>query len=161
MEKIPGNYFRLGLQKHEAHIYMLDYVAEALIHFWHNAPPKPQYQLHSHIKPKYGSKVKYSEEEDSSLLLGKYEKYYPRSHSHFPILLTGIRLHNTSSTRIHRNATGKSNQQTMKKIKQYLYYATTNTNAISTYRSRNMILAVKIDASHLSETNTIRRAGGD
>ena len=51
---------------------MLDYVAEAIICFQHNAPQKQQDQPHSHINPKYGEKVKYAKEKYSSYLLGKY-----------------------------------------------------------------------------------------
>ena len=55
---------------------MLHYVAEALICFQHNDPQKQQDKLHPHIKPKYEANVQYSKEEDSSSLLGKYEKRF-------------------------------------------------------------------------------------
>ena len=61
-------------KKHEVNISMLDYVAEALIHFQHNDPKKTQYQPHPHIKPKYGEKVQYTKEKYYYPLLGKYEK---------------------------------------------------------------------------------------
>ena len=55
---------------------MMCYVAEVLICFQHNAPKKPQDQLHAYIKPKYGEKVNYSEEKYSSPLLVKYGKTF-------------------------------------------------------------------------------------
>ena len=48
-------------KKLEVHISMLDYLAEALIHFQHNAPQKTQDQSHPHINPKYGEQVQYAE----------------------------------------------------------------------------------------------------
>ena len=76
MERYLGMTLDWDYEKHKVHISILDYIAEALIWFRHNAPQKPQDQPHPHIKSKYGEKVKYSKEEDYSPLQGKDEKNF-------------------------------------------------------------------------------------
>ena len=51
-------------------------------------------------------------------------------------------------------------ENTMKKVKQLLYYATTHPDVVVTYQARGMILEVHINASHISEKNSKSRAGG-
>ena len=85
---------------------------------------------------------------------------HPKSHSHFPILGTGVILRNANNTRIHINATGKSDQKHHENLNQFLDYYTTHPDTIVTYRSSNMILAVQINASYISETNARSRVGG-
>jgi hypothetical protein len=51
-------------------------------------------------------------------------------------------------------------KNTMKKIKQFLDYASTNPNAVITYHASVMLLARHSDASYLSESNVQSRAGG-
>ena len=100
-------------KKHEVNISMLDYVAESLTCFRHNAPKKLQDQSHPHIKPKYCAKAQYVKEEYPPLPPSweKMKRFHPISHGHFPILRMGSIFHNASSTRIHSNATGKSDQK--------------------------------------------------
>ena len=43
-------------------------------------------------------------------------------------------------------------KNTMKKIKQFLDYASTNPDAVVTYHASNMVLAGHSDASYLSES---------
>ena len=50
----------------KVHLSMMKYVKEALIRFNHAVPFRPQYQPHPHIKLKYGQKMQYTEEEDTS-----------------------------------------------------------------------------------------------
>ena len=51
-------------------------------------------------------------------------------------------------------------ENTRRKVKQLLDYATTHPDAIVTYRASNMILAGHSDASYLSESKACSRAGG-
>ena len=86
---------------------------------------------------------------------------HPKSHSHFPILGTGVILRNANNTRIHINATGKSDQKHHEKyFKPFIYYTTTHPDAIVTYHVSDMIPAVHINASELYETNYISQSGG-
>ena len=48
---------------------MLDYLAEALVRFQHDAPQKMQDRPHPHINPKYGEKLQYAEEKYFSPLM--------------------------------------------------------------------------------------------
>ena len=48
----------------------------------------------------------------------------------------------------------------MKKIKQFLDYASTQEEAVLTYHASDMILAIHSDASYLSEAKARSRAGG-
>ena len=48
------------------HLSVLLYVKEAPIRFNHAVPRHHQYQPHLHTKPKYGQKLQYTKEEDSS-----------------------------------------------------------------------------------------------
>ena len=52
-------------------------------------------------------------------------------------------------------------KNTMKNLNQFLDYYTTHPDTIVTYRSSNMILAVQINASYISETNARSRVGGE
>ena len=54
----------------------------------------------------------------------------------------------------------KPTKQTLKKVEQFLDYATSQEDAVLTYHASNMVLAVHSDASHLSESKARRRAGG-
>ena len=48
----------------------------------------------------------------------------------------------------------------MQKVKQFLDYAATHPDAITTYRAGDMVLVGHSDASYLSETKARSRAGG-
>jgi hypothetical protein len=54
----------------------------------------------------------------------------------------------------------RDTHHTMKKIKQFLHYASTNPNAVVTYHASNMVLAGHSDASYLSKSNAPSRARG-
>ncbi len=58
------------------HVSMLDYVPEAVIHFQHAPPAKPQHQPYPHIKPMYGTTKQYGETIDTSPPLSKEDKKY-------------------------------------------------------------------------------------
>ena len=124
-----------GFKKYYIRVSIIDYIVEALIRFRHNAPKKAQYQPHPHTKSNYGEKLKYAKEGNSSLIIGKDEKFYPRSHRHFTILHTGSRLHNTSCTRIHSNKEGQSEKKYYKKIlsNSYIILQRTLTQSSPTY----------------------------
>jgi hypothetical protein len=51
-------------------------------------------------------------------------------------------------------------KNTMKKIKQFLDYVSTNPNAVVTYHASNMVLAGHSNALYLSKSNAQSRAGG-
>ena len=75
----PGNRY-LGMtldwdyDHREVHISMPGYVHEALQRFRWKQPKKPQHQPHKHTVPTYGSKIQYTNPEDTSEQLGKEDK---------------------------------------------------------------------------------------
>ena len=50
-------------------------------------------------------------------------------------------------------------ENTMKKVKLFLYYAATHPEAISTFRVSNMTLAIHSNASYILETKPQSRSG--
>jgi hypothetical protein len=58
----------------KVHISMLDYVPEALIHFQHQKPCKPQHQPYPRVKPTYGTTKRFVKTSDTSPPLNKVGK---------------------------------------------------------------------------------------
>ncbi len=54
----------------------------------------------------------------------------------------------------------KPMQSTMKRVKQFLDYATTQEPAVTTYRASDMVLAIHSDAGYLNVEDARSRAGG-
>ena len=52
------------------------------------------------------------------------------------------------------------NEQTMKKVKKFLDYASTHPDATVTYHTSNMVIVGHSNASYLSESKTRSREGG-
>lgn len=140
---------------------MLSYVTNALRQFNHTVPRKPQDQPYPHVKPNYGAKAQYSEEEHASSPLNADEKrfvqevvgtflYYARAVGVTIIPVLGsIASHQAVPT-----------EQTMDQVKQLLDYAATHLDTIITYRTSAMVITGHINASYLSEAKSQSRAGG-
>ena len=60
----------------KVHLSMPGYVRKALIRLCHPPPAKQQDQPYPHIKPNYGAKMKYAQEEDNSPDLDKSGKLF-------------------------------------------------------------------------------------
>ncbi len=140
---------------------MLEYVPEALMRFQHKAPSTPQHQPYPHVKPTYGATHQYAETSNTSELLSKENKthvqevigtflYYARCVDSSMLSALG--------TLTTQQATTTKN--TMKKIKQFLNYASTNPNAVITYHASNMVIAWHSNAWYLSKSNARSKAGG-
>ena len=61
-------------EKREVHLSMIAYGVNALKRFNNKKPCKPQYQPYPHIKPVYGAKAQYLEQEDMSSILSQEDK---------------------------------------------------------------------------------------
>jgi hypothetical protein len=140
---------------------MLEYVPKALMRFQHKAPSMPQHQPYPHVKPTYSATRQYAEASNTSELLSKENKmyiqevigtflYYARCVDSSMLPALGMLA--------TQQATPTKN--TMKKIKQFLDYTSTNPNAVVTIHASNMVLAGHRDASYLSKSNSQSRAGG-
>jgi hypothetical protein len=141
---------------------MLDYVPEALIHFQHLPPAKPQHHLYPNIKPTYGATKQYTETIDTSPPLSKEDKKYVQE-------VVGMLLYyarcvdSTMLTALGSIAPHQANptKNTMITVKQFLDYAFTHPDAIVTYQASDMVLAAHSDASYLLEANACSQAGGN
>ena len=140
---------------------MLSYVRDALKHFNHTAPQKPQDQPFPHVKPNYGAKAQYSSEDDTSTPLSKDKKRFVQE-------VVGTFLYYTravDATMLPALGSIASQQaapteQTMKRLQQLLHYAATHPDAITTYCASAMVITGHSDASYFSEAKSLSRAGG-
>jgi hypothetical protein len=148
-------------EQRKVHVLMLEYVPKALMHFQHKAPSTPQHQLYPHIKPIYGTTCQYAEASNTSELLSKENKTYIQEV--IDTFLYYARCVDSSmlpalGTLATQQAMPTKN--TMKKIKQFLDYVSTNPDAVVTYHASNMVLTGHSNASYLSKSNAQSRAGG-
>ena len=140
---------------------MPGYVQKALKRFKHTKPSKPQNQPYPHVPIKYGAKVQYAEPTDSSPPLDKDDKKFIQE-------VTGTFLYyaraidSTMLTALSALASEQASptQKTMEKCKQFLDYAASQPEAVVTYKTSDMKLAIHSDASYLSEPKARSRAGG-
>jgi len=122
---------------------------------------KIQNSPHPHILPNYGAKTQYATEEIDSPVLSKEDKKYIQA-------VTGTRLYNARAvnspilTSLSSIATeqAKPTKETMIIVKQLLDYCSTQEEAIITYNTSKMILAVHSDAGYANEKKSGSRAGG-
>jgi hypothetical protein len=142
-------------------LLMLEYVHEALMRFQHKAPSMPQHQPYPHVKPTYSTTCQYAEASNTSELLSKENKTYVQevigTFLYYARCVDSLMLA-ALGTLATQQATPTKN--TMKKIKQFLDYATTNPDAAVAYHASNMVLAGHSNASYLSKSNAQSRAGG-
>jgi hypothetical protein len=146
---------------HKVHVSMLHYVPEALTCFQHQAPNKPLHQPYPHIKPNYRVKAQYTEDTDTSALLPNKDKNFIQE-------VTGTFLYyaqcvdSTMLAALGSIATQQANptENTMKKVRQSLDYASTHPDAIVAYHTSDMVLAGHSIASYLSKSKTCSQAGG-
>jgi hypothetical protein len=148
-------------EQRKVHVLMLEYVPKALMWFQHKAPSTPQHQPYPHVKPTYGTTCQYAEASDTSELLSKENKTYVKEV--ISMFLYYARC--VASSMLPALGTLTTQQampikNTMKKIKQFLDYASTNPDAVVTYHASDMVLAGHSDASYLSESNARSRARG-
>jgi hypothetical protein len=148
-------------KQRKLHVLMLEYVPKALMRCQHMAPSTPQHQPYPHVKPTYGATRQDAEASNTSELLSKENKahfqevictflYYARCMD--SSMLPALGMLTTQQTTPTKN--------TMKKIKQFLDYASTNPDAVVTYHASNMVLAGHGNALYLSKSNAQSRAGG-
>jgi hypothetical protein len=127
----------------------------------HQAPNKPQHQQYPHIKPNYGAKAQYTEDRDTSALPPNEDKKYIQE-------VIGTFLYymqcvdSTMLVALGSIATQQANptENTMKKVRQFLDYASTHPDAIITYHASDMVLAGHGNTLYLSKSKARSQAGG-
>ena len=136
----------------KVHISMPGYIDDALARFQHERPKRRQNSPHRHVTPNYGARAQYVEADNPGLLLDKTQKTYVQA-------ITGTLLYyaravdSTILTALNAIATQQANpmQSTLEEVKQVLDYCASQEEAVITYHSSSMVLAVHSDASYLNE----------
>ncbi len=148
-------------KQRKVHVLMLEYVPKALMRFQNKDPSTPQHPPYPHVKPTYGTTCQYAEASNTPELLSKENKMYIQEV--IGMFLYYARCMDSSMLPALRTLATQQAMPTkirMKKIKQFLDYASTNPNAVVTYHASDMVLAGHSDASYLSKSNAQSRAGG-
>jgi hypothetical protein len=139
---------------------MLNYIPEALMHFQHRAPSKLQHQPYPHVKPNNGVKVQYTEDTETLALLPKEDmKFIQEVISTF--LYHAQCVNSTMLAALGSIAAQQANptKNTMKKVRQFLDYASTHSDAIIMYHTSDMVLAGHSNALYLSGSKARSWAG--
>jgi hypothetical protein len=132
----------LGLQAKKSPSVYVGICPKALIWFQHKALSMPQHQPYPHVKPTYSTTRQYAEAINTLELLSKENKTYIQEV--ISTFLYYARCVDSSmlpalGTLTTQQATPTKN--TMKKIKQFLDYMSTNPDAVVTYHASNIVLA--------------------
>ena len=140
---------------------MPGYVSEALARFRHLYTKKGEDQPYSHVVPNYAAKVQYAADEDISQLAAKEEKTFIQQVVG-TFLYYGRAVDGTMLTALSVIASEQASptENTLKKARKFMDYAAMHPDAVLTYRSSDMCLAVHSDASYLSKPKARSRAGG-
>ena len=125
------------------------------------APEKIQNSPHPHVIPQCGVKMQYTKNNDESPPLSKEETKYVQAVAG-TLLYYARAVDTIILTALSSIATkqAKLTQDTMKKVKQLLDYCATQEEAIITYNTSKMILAVHSDAGYCNKKNERSQAGG-
>jgi hypothetical protein len=145
----------------KVHLSILGFIEKALIRFGHTPPDKPQLQPHPHTVSTYGATIQYAKHINQSSKATKEQQKYIQQVIGV-LLYYGRAVDSTILVTLSSLASAQAapTEYTMELIKWLLDYIATNPEAILTYKSSDMILAVHSDASYLSKANARSRVGG-
>ena len=147
--------------RREVHLSMPGYISDARKRFKHMQPSRRQDSPHLHTQIIYGAKQQFAKALDDAPILSADDKlfvqqvlgtflYYARAvDSTMLVALSAI-----------ASEQAKPTTNTLAKVMHFLDYASSQDEAILTYRASDMVLAVHSDASYLSESEARSRAGG-
>jgi hypothetical protein len=124
-------------------------------------PNKPQMQPHPHTLPTYGATIQFAKQINQTPLATKEQQKYIQQV--IGVLLYYRRAVNSTllvALSLLASAQAAPTEHTLELVKWLLDYASSNPDAILTYKSSNMILAVHSNASYLSKANACSQAGG-
>jgi hypothetical protein len=147
--------------KKKVHLSMPGYVAKALRQFQHHQPSTPQFSPFQCAPINYGTKKQYAKTESTATPLNKKDKKFIQKVCG-KFLFLGRAVDPTLLCPISAIASQSANPtlDTMAQTKQLLDYLASQEEAVLTYHTSEMILAVHSDASYLSEPKARSRAGG-
>jgi hypothetical protein len=141
---------------------MLGYIEKACIRFGYTPPPnKPQMQPHPHTLPTYGTTIQFAKQINQTPLATKVQQKYIQQVIGI-ILYYGQAVDSTLLVALSSLASAQAapTEHTLKLVKWLLDYASSNPDAILTYKISDMILAMHSNASYLSKANARSQAGG-
>ncbi len=143
------------------HLSMPGYITKALQRFAHEHPKKIQFSPHPHVAPKYGAKAQYVEIEEPSPPLDREKQKYIQAVVG-TLLYYSRAVDPTMLVALNAIATQQASptKKTMERVRQLLDYAASQEEAVLTYQSSGMVLAVHSDAGYLNESKSRSRVGG-
>ncbi len=159
-ERYCGFTIKWDFEGRKVQLSMRPYVKKALQSFQHPPPMKPQHQPHPSVKKTYGVKVQYAKPPDEAPQLDKVGKKFIQEV--VGVFLFFARAVDSTMLTPLSSLTSKQaspTKLTMEKCLQFLDYTATQDDAILTYKASAMILAIRSNASYLSEPKAQRRAG--
>jgi hypothetical protein len=143
------------------HLSMPGYVKKARTEFGHEMPKRRQDSPYPAETPKYGAKVQYAQAADQSPLLdNKGKKFIQKVTGKFLYLGRAVDLTILAALSSIAAQQASPTEKTRQHAQQLLDYLATQEEAIITYQSSDMVLAVHSDASYLSESKARSRVGG-
>ncbi len=131
---------------------MPGYIKKDCIRFGHTPPNKPQMQPHPHTLPTYGTTIQFAKHINQTPLATKEQQKYIQQV--IGILLYYRRAVNSTllvALSLLESAQAAPTEHTLELVKWILDYASSNPDAILTYKSSDMILAMHSNASYLSK----------
>jgi len=143
------------------HLSMPGYIPDALKRFKREKPKKWQGSPHVHIIPNYGARQQFAKVEvDERVLKDDDKRYIQQVLGTFLYYARAVDPTMLVALSAIASEQAKPTQSTMEKVDQFLDYAASQEQAVLTYHSSDMILAIHSDASYLSESKARSRAGG-
>jgi hypothetical protein len=145
----------------KVHLSMPGYTKKACIRFGHTHPNSPQMQPHPHTLPTYGATIQFAKYINQTPLATKEkQKYIQQVIGIF--LYYGRAVNSTLLVALSLLASAQAapTEHMLELVKWLLDYASSNPDAILTYKSSDMILAVYSNTSYLSKVNARSQAGG-
>jgi hypothetical protein len=160
--KYIGITFDWDYANKRVHLSMTGYISKALQWFGHMHPRRLQNSPHAHVAPTYGAKAQYVEPDEVSVPLDKEGQKYIQAVTG-TLLYYSRAVNPTMLVALNAIATQQASpmQNTMERIRQLLDYCASQEEAVITYHSSDMILAIHSDAGYLvNETKVRSRVGG-
>ena len=117
-------------------------------------PAKRQDQPYPHVKPNYGAKIQYPQEDDNSLELDKAGKLFIQEVCGvflFLAMAVGEGLLTPLSSLVSQQA--NPTETSMSLCKGFLDFMATQEEAVLTFKASNMVLTIHSNASYLSKPN--------
>ena len=160
-EQYCGLTIKWDYEGRKVHLFIPGYLQKALSRFQHSPPVKQQDQPYPHIKPNYGAKKQYSQEDDDSPALNKAgKKIIQEVCGVFLFLARAVNGELLPALSSLASQQTKPMEKTMGLCKQFLDFMSTQDDTVLTYRASDMVLAIHSNVLYLSEPKSRSHAGG-